>query len=80
MKVKYILVLPINLARWISIFLKGIQWLQAEQEVLGKMLGKSALNQTAKPTQNRPKASGSYQGSQTNDATKKKLGLFLGKK
>lgn len=57
-----------------------MQWLQAEQEVMGKMLGKSGLAQTVKPTQNMPKSSRTNQGSQANEATKKKLGLFLGKK
>lgn len=57
-----------------------MQWLQAEQEVLGKMLGKSGLAQTSNSRQAQPNSSRPYQGSQTNDATKKKLGLFLGKK
>lgn len=59
---------------------EGMQWLQAEQEVLGKMLGKSGLAQTSNSRQAQPNSSRPYQGSQTNDATKKKLGLFLGKK
>ena len=59
-----------------------MDWLVKEENAKGKALKASGLSGVANNIlgQTRPRMTGTSQNSSTNENTKKKLGLFLGKK
>lgn len=61
---------------------EGMDWLVKEENAKGKALKASGLSGVANNIlgQTRPRMTGTSQNSSTNENTKKKLGLFLGKK